>query len=47
MNIQNWFPLELSGLFSLLSKGLSRVFPSTTIQMWENSGKIEISSFLE
>ena len=31
MNIQNWFPLELTGLISLLSKGLSRVFSSTTI----------------
>ena len=31
MNIQSWFPLELSGLISLLSKGLSRVFSSTTI----------------
>ena len=26
MNIQGWFPLELTGLISLLSKGLSRVF---------------------
>ena len=32
MNIQDWFPLELSGLTSLLSKGLSRVFSSSTIQ---------------
>ena len=31
MNIQGWFPLGLSGLISLLSKGLSRVFSSTTI----------------
>ena len=31
MNIQSWFPLGLTGLFSLLSKGLSRVFSSTTI----------------
>ena len=30
INIQGWFPLELTGLISLLSKGLSRVFPSTT-----------------
>ena len=28
MNIQSWFPLELTGLISLLSKGLSRVFSS-------------------
>ena len=31
VDIQSWFPLELSGLISLLSKGLSRVFSSTTI----------------
>ena len=30
MNIQGWFPLGLIGLISLLSKGLSRVFSSTT-----------------
>ena len=31
MNIQDWFPLGWTGLSSLLSKGLSRVFFSTTI----------------
>ena len=31
MNIQGWFPLPLTGLISLLSKGISRVFSSTTI----------------
>ena len=31
MNIQGWFPLGSTGLISLLSKGLSRVFNSTTI----------------
>ena len=31
MNIQGWFPLGLRGLISLLSKGLSRVFTSTTV----------------
>ena len=29
MNIQGWFSLELTGLLSLLSKGLSRVFSTT------------------
>ena len=29
MNIQGWFPLGLTGVISLLSKGLSRVFSST------------------
>ena len=47
MNIQGWFPLELTGLISLQSKGLSRVFSSTTVQkhqffgtqpsLWSNS----------
>ena len=32
MNIQGWFPLGLTDLISLLSKGLSRVFSSTTVQ---------------
>ena len=31
MNIQSWFPLGLTGLISLLSKGLSRIFSSTMI----------------
>ena len=29
VNIQDWFPLGLTGLISLLSKGLSRVFSSS------------------
>ena len=32
MNIQAWFPLGLTGLISLQPKGLSRVFPSTTVK---------------
>ena len=45
--IQGWFPLGLTGLISLQSKGLSRVFSSTTVQkhqffsarpsLWSNS----------
>ena len=35
MNIQGWFLLELTGLISLLSKGLSRVFSSTTIRKYQ------------
>ena len=31
MNIQDWFPLGLTGWSSLQSKGLSRIFSSTTI----------------
>ena len=31
MNVQNWFPLGLTGLISLQSKGLSRVFSNTTV----------------
>ena len=32
MNIQNQFPLGWTGLNSLLSRGLSRVFSNTTVQ---------------
>ena len=32
VNIQEWFPLGLVGLISFLSKGLSRVLFSTTVQ---------------
>ena len=35
MNIQGWFLLGLTGLISLLSKGLSRVFSHTTIQKYQ------------
>ena len=47
MNIQSLFPLGLTGMTSLLSKGLSRVFSNTTVQkhqffstklsLWPNS----------
>ena len=47
MNSQGWFLLGLTGLISLLSKGLSRVFSSTTVwkhqflgtqpSLWANS----------
>ena len=47
MNIQDWFPLGLTGWVSLQSKGLSRVFSNTTVQkhqffgtqpsLWSNS----------
>ena len=32
VNIQDWFPLWLTGWLTLLFKGLSRVFSSTTVQ---------------
>ena len=32
MNIQDWFPLGLSGLISLRSMGFSRVFSNTAVQ---------------
>ena len=32
MNIQDWFPLGLTGWISMQFKGLSRVFSSTTVQ---------------
>ena len=37
MNIQDWVPLWLTGWISLLSKGLSRVFSSTTVQSISSS----------
>ena len=47
MNIQDWFPLGLTGLISLQSKGLSRIFSNTTVpkhqffdpqsSLWSNS----------
>ena len=47
MNIQDWFPLELTTLISLQSKGLSRVFSNITVpkhqlfgaqlSLWSNS----------
>ena len=36
MNIQNWSPLGWTGLISLKSKGLSRVFSSTTVQKFNS-----------
>ena len=38
MNIQDWFPLGLTGLISLQSKGLSRVFSNSTVQKHEFFG---------
>ena len=32
VSIQGWFPLGLTGLISLQSKGLSKVFSSSTVQ---------------
>ena len=47
VNIQDWFPLGLTSLISLQSKGLSRVFSNTTVEkhqffgtqpfLWSNS----------
>ena len=37
MNIQDWFPLGLTGLI-LLSKGLSRVFSNTTVAKYQFFG---------
>ena len=35
MNIQDWFPLGLTGLISLLSMGLWKVFPDITVQKYQ------------
>ena len=36
-NVQDWFPLGLTGWITLQSKGLSRVFSSTTVQSINSS----------
>ena len=38
MNIQDWFPLGLTGWIFMLSKGLSKVFSSITIQKHQFCG---------
>ena len=40
MNIQNWFPLGLTGWISLQSKWLSRVFSNTTVQKHQFFGAL-------
>ena len=40
MNIQDWFSLEWTGLISLQSKGLLRVFSSTTVQKHQFFGPL-------
>ena len=42
MNIQNWLPLGLTGLISLQSKGLLRVFSNTTV-LWHSAKYINTS----
>ena len=41
INIQDWFPLGLTGLIPLQSKGLSRVFSSTTVQKHQFFGVLD------
>ena len=38
MNIQDWYPLGLTGLISLQSKGLSRVFSNVMVQKYQFVG---------
>jgi len=40
MNTQDWSPLGWTGLISLLSKGLSRVFSNTTVQKHQFFGAL-------
>ena len=56
MNIQSWFPLEWTGLISLQSKELSRVFFNITVQKhqffstqlssWSNSHNCEVGKLM-
>ena len=45
VNIQGGFPLGLTGLISLLSKGISRVFSNTTVQKPQFVGTINEGAF--
>ena len=38
LNIQDWFPLELTGWISLQCKGLSRVFSNTAVEKYQFFG---------
>jgi len=42
MNTQDWFPLGLTGLISLQSRGLSRVFSNNTVQEHQIFGTLFI-----
>ena len=44
MNVQDLFPLRLTGLMSWQTKGLSRVFPNTTVQKHQFFGT-QLSSY--
>ena len=46
MSIWGWFPLGLTGVISLQSKGLSRVFSSTTMQKHQFFGTQPSSLFM-
>ena len=48
-NVQNWFPLGLTGLISLQSKGLSRVFSNTTVwkhQLFGTQSSLWFNSYI-
>ena len=42
MNIQDWFPLRLTGWISLQSKGLSRVFSNTKVTICFNNSLLSV-----
>ena len=45
-NIQGWFPLGLTGLISLQSKGLSRLFSSTAVWVFSTQSFLWFSSHI-
>ena len=45
MNIQDWFPLGLTGWISLQSKGLSRVFSNIIVQKQVEKSVLQHSAF--
>ena len=47
MNIQDWFPLGLTGWISLQSKGLSWIFSNTTVQKHQFSSGPTLASVID
>ena len=47
VNIQGWFLLGLTGFISLLSKGLSRVFSSTTVGKYQFFGSQPYYTYIQ
>ena len=47
VNVQDWFPLGWTGWISLQSKGLSRIFSNTTVQMHHTTASPKLNLWLQ